>query len=85
MLIVHYNKNIMELKEFKTLEEKIIKLMERYNSLKKERDELINGLREKDENIRVLNEKIDMLKNEREEIYKKVESLLARLEDINFQ
>ena len=74
-----------ELVKFKELEEKIKGLVEEYTLLNNKKTELENLIKLKDGELEEAESKIRKLKEERESVRHKVDSLLGMLEDINTQ
>jgi uncharacterized coiled-coil DUF342 family protein len=73
----------VELIKFKELESKLKNLVDEYSSLKKKNLELEQQLKEKTVEWEEANTKIRGLKEERDSVRTKVDSLLDLLQDIN--
>jgi len=76
---------VEELLKFKELEEKVKGLVEEYTLLNSKKTELENLIKLKDGELEEAESKIRKLKEERESVRHKVDSLLGMLEDINTQ
>ena len=67
---------------FKRLEERVREMVQGYNRLKYEKEELADTLRLKDESIDELREKLQALDDRRNSVKAKIEQLIRRIEGL---
>jgi FtsZ-binding cell division protein ZapB len=67
---------------FKRLEERVREMVQGYNRLKYEKEELADTLRLKDESIDELKEKLQTLDDRRNSVKAKIEQLIRRIEGL---
>jgi len=70
----------MKWEAFNELEERIEKLTKGYLSLKEERNNLLNLLRQKEEEISSLKGELEEMKTEKEEIRSRIIGLIEKIE-----
>jgi chromosome segregation ATPase len=69
---------------FKRLEERVRVALQGFDRLRKEREELVDKLRRKDQSINELNEKLRALKDRRNSAKARIERLIERIEALGF-
>jgi chromosome segregation ATPase len=69
---------------FKRLEERVRVALQGFDRLRKEREELVDKLRRKDQSINELNEKLRALKDRRNSAKARIERLIERIETLGF-
>lgn len=72
----------MALDKFEKLEEGLCRLLEAYESLAREKREMLASQGSKDEELAALREKVARLEREKEQVRERVDGLLARLETL---
>jgi chromosome segregation ATPase len=69
---------------FKRLEERVRVVLQGFDRLRKEREELVDKLRRKDQSINELNEKLRALKDRGNSAKARIERLIERIEALGF-
>jgi uncharacterized protein YaaN involved in tellurite resistance len=69
---------------FRNLEEKVERLLQRYQTLKEERDGLAAALQAEKEKVLLLEKKLELLSDDREKVKTRIDHLLVRLKGIDF-
>jgi chromosome segregation ATPase len=70
----------MELEQFTRLEAKVVELTRRYRSIKDEKDRLVSELKAAQVRSESLEKELGELKNTRQEVLRRVDGLIHRLE-----
>ncbi len=69
---------------FEHLEKRVGEILQGYNSLRQEKEALIDKLRLKDQSIDELNEKLRALDDRKNSVKAKIERLIQRIEGLGF-
>lgn len=69
---------------FKRLEKRVGEILQGYNSLRQEKEALIDKLRRKDKSIDELNEKLRALDDRKNSVKAKIERLIQHIEGLGF-